>query len=427
MNGFRVAMERGLGGRSSSLAMLPSRLSPRLRTKTNKRVIAIDAGGTNLRAARINFDGNGRAKAEERRNMPMPGTNGPLTADEFFAALAGFCEPLFDGGGIDGVGFCFSYPMEIKPDGDGIPLSFCKEVELDDLTGRAIGKGFRDALVRRKIRTPERIVMLNDTTSALLCGLLRIPPRPPSKIAALGQDSPQAVSVPDGDTIGMILGTGFNIAYCEKSIPKIGFESEADPQVVVCEAGNFDFGRQGTLDREFDSTTKDPGRHTTEKAVSGAYLGSFSLVILKHAVKDGVLRFKKSPELLDMDNLTTKDLNTFLQEPLAAVGPLGRLFGTDETGAIRTLVYLESIVTERAALIASSTLAAVTGRYESARDPLAPARIAVEGSTFSVHHFLAEALRARLHGLLNTDGPRFCIVQPVEQASLFGAAVAALT
>jgi hexokinase len=424
---FRIAMERGLSGKRSSLAMIPSRLSPGPRAADRKRVIAIDAGGTNLRAARISFDGEGGHILEDKRNMPMPGTNGPLTADEFFSVMADFCEPLFDGNGIDGAGFCFSYPMELEPDGDGVPLSFCKEVELEDMIGRPVGKGFRDALVRRGLRAPEKITLLNDTTAALLCGLLRIPPRLPSKLAVSGQNSPQKIaSVPEGQAIGLILGTGFNIACCEKSIPKAGFESETAPQIVVCEAGNFDFGRQGILDREFDRTTKDPGKYTAEKAVAGAYLGSLSLIILKSAVKEGVLRFKKSPELLGMNSLATKDLNIFLQEPLAADGPLGGLFDTDEADAIRTLVYLESIVTERAALIAASALAAVVGHCENARDPLAPVRIAVDGSTFSVYHFLEEALRARLHGLISADGPCSCIVQAVEQASLLGAAVAAL-
>jgi hexokinase len=424
---FRIAMERGLVGRSSSLAMIPSHLSAGKRTAAGKRVIAIDAGGTNFRAARIKFNGEGGHIMEDKRNMPMPGTSGPLTADEFFSAIADFCEPLFDGNGIAGVGFCFSYPMETGSDGDGVPLSFSKEVELGDLIGRPVGKGFRDALVRRNVTVPEKITLLNDTVAALLCGLLRIPPQPPSKLAVSGQNSPPKIlSVPEGQTVGLILGTGFNIAYCEKSIPKAGFESETNPQIVVCEAGNFDFGRQGILDREFDRTTKEPGQRAAEKAVSGAYLGPLSLLVLKCAVKEGVLRFKKSQKLLGMDSLTTKDLNTFLQEPLVAGGPLGGLFGADEADAIRTLVYLESLVTERAALITASALAAVVGHCENARDPLAPVRIAVEGSTFSAYHFLEEALRARLNGLLNADGPRFCIVQAVEQASLLGAAVAAL-
>lgn len=422
---FRVAMERGLSGRDSSLAMIPSGLSPRLHTGAGKKVLAIDAGGTNLRVARISFDGDSKPVTEDKRGMPMPGSNGPLTREEFFSALADFCEPLFDGG-VDGIGFCFSYPMELEPDGDGVPLSFSKEIELKDMIGRPIVKGFREALARRKIKTPERITLLNDTVSALLCGILTIPPMFPSKFAVFGQNLPKIMPATDNEAVGLILGTGFNIAYCEKSVPKIGFASENEPQIVVCEAGNFNFGQQGALDLEFDSSTKDPGVHTAEKVISGAYLGPLSLHILKRAVKDGLLRFEKSAELLAMDRLATKEINEFLQAPLVAGGPIASLFAPDEDDARKTVICLESIITERAALITASALAAIASHCGSARDPLAPMRIAVEGSTFSMYHFLEEAVRARLRSMLNADGPRFCVVQTVEQASLFGAAVAAL-
>jgi hexokinase len=40
---------------------------------------------------------------------------------------------------------------------------------------------------------------------------------------------------------------------------------------------------------------------------------------------------------------------------------------------------------------------------------------------------MREALESRLHVMLNAVQPRSYIISPVEQASLFGAAVAALT
>jgi hexokinase len=234
-----------------------------------------------------------------------------------------------------------------------------------------------------------------------------------------------------GPVIGMILGTGFNIAYCEKDIPKIGFRADggAGGQAVVCESGSFRFRYQGVLDREFDAGTMNPGAFTTEKVCAGAYLGPLSLVVLKQAVRDGVLHFRRSAELLNMETLNTKDLNALLQAPLALRGPVGGLgpspFDADETDALRSLVYIESILTERAALVAASTLAAVAERC-GADDPLAPVRVAVEGTTFSVYHFLGEAFRARLHCGLSGGSPRFCVLAPVEQASLAGAAAAAL-
>ena len=423
---FRIAMERGLAGQSSSLPMLPTHLSPAWRLSAGKKVVALDAGGTNLRAARISFNEEGKPVVEDGRSTQMPGSNGPLSAADFFSAIADFCEPLFEGGGIEGIGFCFSYPMEMNPDGDGLPLAFCKEVELPELVGRPIGKGLLEALTGRRVKTPSRIVLLNDTVSTLLCGLSQISINFPPKFVASGDCVPQKITTEAGPALGFILGTGLNIAYCETSIPKINFESKTEPQIVVCEAGTFSFRYRGLLDIEFDAGTKNRGTFSAEKATSGAYLGPLSLHILKRAVKDGVLRFKRSAELLAMERLATKDLNILLKAPLSLEGPLGRLFDSNETGALKTLLYIESILTERAALTAASMLAAVIEHCGTARDPVAPVRIAVEGSTFSLYHFLEEALRARFHSIVNASGPRFCVMEPVKQASLFGAAAAAL-
>jgi hexokinase len=426
---FCTAMDRGLRGEKTlSLPMLPTYLGPKETPSAGTKVIALDAGGTNLRAARIRFEDDGRQIVEDERKAFMPGTKGALTADEFFSSIAGFCEPLFDGSAIDGIGFCFSYPMEMTPDGDGILLSFSKEIEVLDLIGRPVGKGLCEALVRRGLRIHPRIVLLNDTVATLLCSLSQIPPRFPSKIAYLGEDAgspPEKMKAAAGAAIGFILGTGTNIAYCETTIPKINFESKTSPQIVVCESGGMDFRHRGAVDAEFDAETKLPGMFGREKAIAGAYLGQLSLHALRHAVQDGVLRFKKSAELLEMERLETKDLNTLLQAPLALGGPLGKLFDAGEVDAIRSLVYIESIITERAALLAASSIAAVIKHCGGAYDPLAPVRVAVEGTTFSLYHFLCDAIKARLHVMLNADAPQFCIMETVDQASLFGAAVAA--
>jgi hexokinase len=361
--------------------------------------------------------------------MPMPGTCGALAADAFFDSVAAFCAPLLDAP-VDGAGFCFSYPMEMTADGDGVPLEFSKEVGLSDLLGRPIGAGLRDALARAGVKGAPRFTLLNDTVSTLLCAFTQGGARVPSKLDAAegqGDKGGDRVNAAEGPVIGMILGTGFNIAYCEKDIPKIGFRADEGTggQAVVCESGAFRFRYQGVLDREFDAGTMYPGAFTTEKVCAGAYLGPLSLVVLKQAVRDGVLHFRRSAELLNMETLNTKDLNALLRAPLALRGPVGGLVNTDETDALRSLVYIESVLTERAALVAASALAAVAERC-GADDPLAPVRAAVEGTTFSVYHFLGEAFRARLHCALSGGAPRFCVLAPVEQASLAGAAAAAL-
>ena len=54
-------------------------------------------------------------------------------------------------------------------------------------------------------------------------------------------------------------------------------------------------------------------------------------------------------------------------------------------------------------------------------------RIAVEGTTYLVYKGMRRSLEAWLHIMLNKGKPRPYIIAPVEQASLFGAAVAAIS
>jgi hexokinase len=414
-------MERGLAGRPSSLPMIPSYISPVSQVPAGKTVLALDAGGTNLRASLVRFNEQGKAEAKEARKVPMPGTRGRLSADEFFDEIAALSAPLLEAAGsiVEGIGFTFSYPMTITEDADGIPMAFSKELEIPEVTGKPVGKGLRDALARRGSPFKGPVVLLNDTVATLLSGLVEIP-------SGGEEGSSNAYGVPGGPVIGLILGTGFNTAYPETGVPKIGFESEI-PQIIVCETGTFRINCQGILDREYDATTKNPGVYTLEKATSGAYLGPLTLHILKQAVRDGVLCFRRSNELLAMPSLQTRDLNHFQRHPLAAEGPLGSLLGTDEADALAAILYIARIVTERGAMLSAAVVAACVERVCSGCKAYSPVRIAVEGTTYMIYKGMREALEAWLHVMLFDGKPRPYVVAPVEQASLFGAAVAALS
>lgn len=413
---FRIAMERGLRGENSSLPMIPSYINAAVSAPAGKAVVALDAGGTNLRVSRIRFDSDGKPLALLTERRPMPGTQGRLSALEFFDELAAACAPCFEGeGAVEGIGFCFSYEMEVTESGDGIPVALSKEVDAPEIVGKSLGAGLREALLRRGIKAPERIVFLNDTTATLLSGAVQIP-------VGKYDGAADAVASP---VIGFILGTGINTAYPESSIPKIGFDSACAPQIVVAESGGWDFPWLGALDRGFDATTKLPGYHTLEKAASGAYLGQLSLFILKQALREKLISFARQDELLALEKLETRDLNDFLQDPFCLSGVLGGLFAQNERESLEKVLYLESILTERAALLAAGLVAGTIDHIGAGFSPFCPVRIAVEGTTFERYHHIRGSFQSRLHELLCRKCPRFYIVSTVEQASLFGAAAAA--
>ena len=362
-----VDMERGLNGQSSSLPMIPAYISPVSHVPAGKTVIALDAGGTNLRAALVRFDENGKAIAEGTQKVPMPGTYGPISSDAFFDKIAELTAPLLEKEpNVGGIGFTFSYPMNITKDADGILLGFSKEVEAPAVIGKAVGHELRAALARRNIKAPERIVLLNDTVATLLSGVVEIP-------ASAGREGEDKYGVAGSPTIGFILGTGFNTAYPETNIPKISFQSDT-PQIVVCESGNFAHRYMGYLDKEYDATTKNPGTYTLEKTTSGAYLGPLTFTVLKQAIKDGLLKFRKADEFLNWPSMQTKDLNAFMRAPLAGEGPVAALFGPDELDALTTFVYITSIVTQRGALFSAAFVAAMVERVNYC-NPFAPVRM----------------------------------------------------
>jgi hexokinase len=419
---FRLNLERGLRGEKSSMPMIPSFLSPAAEIPPGKKVLALDAGGTNLRAALVRFDAAGKAQAENIRKQPMPGTRGTVGREAFFDQIADIAAPILEAHhDIEGIGFCFSYPMEITAAGDGILLSLGKEVDAPEVIGAAIGEGLREALFRRGLRYSGRIVLLNDTASTLLCGLLSIP-------ATFGIEGEDRWGVSGAPVIGFILGTGFNTAYPETHIPKINYNAPDKPQIVVAESGSFAFRYRGILDVEYDATTKNPNSYTTEKVLAGVYLGPLSLHILKRAIKDGVLSFRRQDELLAWPTLETKDLDTFMHFPLAKEGMIAALFDDDERDALASFAYLVSIVTRRGALVAASVLAGTAEHIAERVSPysFAPVRIAVEGTTFLRYKGMRQALESYLFGMLSWEKPVPYVMVPVENASLNGAAVAAL-
>jgi hexokinase len=413
-----VEMERGLRGRSSVLAMLPAYINPVSTVPVGKKVIALDAGGTNFRAALVSFEENGKAVTEDAQKSFMPGTKGRMSPKQFFDHLASLTAPLLEKEpNVQGIGFTFSYPMEMTKDLDGILLSFSKEIDAPDVIGKAIGQGLREALDRRGVKPPDKIAILNDTSATLLAGLVQA-----KDPLFRGKD---LYGVEASPVVGFILGTGFNIAYPEKKIPKIGFDSDK-AQVVVCETGGFLPRYLGRLDKEFDASTKNPGVFWQEKVSAGAYIGPLTVHIWKQAVRDKVVKFKKSAEFLAMTELQTRDVNEFMHAPLGQEGPIGGLFGLDERDALASFAYLATVVTERGAKLSAGVLAAVVEKTMDGFDPFVPVRIAIEGTTYMIYRGLRRSLESYLHTALVSRKPLYYTITPVEQASLFGAAVAAL-
>ena len=159
--GFAAEMAAGLAGEPSSLPMIPAYLSVDRPVPADKPVIVLDAGGTNLRVGVVQFDAAGTPHISRFSRHKMPGATAPISADDFFNTLADLLMPVVDA--AETIGFCFSYPAEITPDGDGRLLRWSKQIQAPEVEGawwaevRVAARGHK-----------RRITVLNDTVAALL-------------------------------------------------------------------------------------------------------------------------------------------------------------------------------------------------------------------------------------------------------------------
>jgi len=405
---FLNEMTRGLQGKPSSLAMLPTFIETAAAVQADRRVIALDAGGTNLRAAVVSFDGEGRPIVEWLARHRMPGAGEEIGREEFFRALASFVLPLADVS--DRIGFCFSYPAQMTPDRDGRLIHFTKEVKARGMEGELIGAGLARAMAEAGARPPSRVVLLNDTVAVLLAGRRVVPGRRF-----------------DG-FIGFVCGTGVNSSYVEKNsaITKAaglaGFAAGGS-QAINLEAGSFGKAPAGRLDDEFDAGTELPGKYRYEKMVSGGYLGSLCLLVLKAAARAGCLSPDAGRKLAGMPSLSTKDVNDFLLYPDAGSGPLDGLAAEDARAAS---ILLDRLV-ERSAALAAAHLCAVLLKGGGGSDPRAPVRITADGTTFWQMKDYRLRVEARMRAFLVGKNERHYEIAAVDDAPLIGAAIAALT
>ncbi|MGA2613103.1 MAG: hexokinase [Spirochaetia bacterium] len=405
---FLAEMTRGLDGTPSSLAMIPTYIETAREVPRGRTVIALDAGGTNLRVAAVTFDQSGKAVVEDLARHRMPGIDAEISREEFFGALAEHVMPL--AGRADRVGFCFSYPAEMLPDKDGRLIHFSKEVKAKGVEGQLIGRNLSLAMEAAGARPPG-VVLLNDTVATLLAGRNAIPGRR------------------FDDFIGIVCGTGFNASYVEKnsSIRKLAGLDPSGSQVINTETGGFALSPTGAVDDAFDATTAAPSKYRHEKMISGVYLGTLALFAVKEAARAGCLSAEAGRAVAGLHELSTRALNDFLLRPDSGDNPLGSLCLRLPADDRRDLLILLDALVERAALLVAASISAIVLKTGKGRDPRVPVCITVDGTTYWELASFHTRVQSHMRGLLVGDRERAWEIISVSDAPLLGAAIAALT
>lgn len=404
---FLDQMSKGLAGRKSSLEMIPTYLDVEAEVPSGRRVLVADAGGTNFRVASVIFDDQKRPVIENLKLYQMPGIEREVDGNEFFRIMAGYFRDA--AGASDQVGFCFSYPVEITPDKDGRLIRFAKEIKAPEVIGQFIGKRLNSALAASGLGGEKHIVLLNDTVATLLAGR--------------GYQNRTY-----GSYIGFILGTGTNCCYVEKNVNiKKNKDLDTDKsQIINAESGGFAQCHRGKIDFRFDKSTNNPGVHKFEKMISGAYLGPLFLHAVRQACEDDLFTAPAAKSLRRLADLTTKQMNQFMEHPYGA-NPLAAAVREGDQADPQTLYLLANRLTERAAKLSAVNLASMAIQSGQGTDPTRPIAIVAEGTTFYKMKTLKSRVEFYLKQSLENKRGIYTEIISVDNATLVGAAIAGLT
>ncbi len=406
-------MRRGLSGQPSSLEMIPTYIELASSLPVEEPVIAVDAGGTNLRMALVRFDRELKPVIERYRKVLMPGVEREVGKAEFFRAFAGHLVDYLPADRQAGarLGFCFSFSMEQLPNKDGRVNNLGKEVKAPEVLGELVGENLAAALREAGYRRPLKIVIVNDTVTAMLAGM--------AGSARRGYSG----------YLGFILGTGTNTCYLEanRNITKTRDLDPEGQQVINTESGNYSRVPQGTVDREFNARTAYPEQHLLEKMVSGAYLGPVTLAVIRRAAAEGLFSAAAAAGLETLRELSTAALHEYLSYPALASHPLGAAVQRGGREDRQLLYHLLDRLAERSAKLAALTLSGAVLKSGGGQDPCAPMCAVVEGSVYWGLKGMRRKLDCHLKGFLEERHGRYLDTIQVENASLLGAAIAGLT
>ena len=373
---FLEQMKAGLQG-NGGLPMIPTYLLDvdRSKIKTGVKRIVIDAGGTNFRSAIGYFNENGEAVLSDLKNTMMPALDRELSKDEFYSQIVTNIERLLPK--AQDIGFCFSYPVEMGRDIDGVVGKFSKGVKAPEVVGTRVG---RETVAACKAidGVDRKIVILNDTVATLLGGMANTD----EQFSAY---------------LGYIYGTGTNVCYIEDTanIAKVA-NLPAGKMIINTECGGFNGFVMGDFDKTAIANTEDPTRQLFEKMSSGKYLSGIIYQALCSAYAEGMLQ---GP--LHIEPFALKDVSEFLTK-----GEFCCEFTQSEKDFFAEMC-VELI--RRAAKMGAIVNAALA--IASCTDKSLPVAIVAEGTTFNKLPYYRQFFEEYLTQILGEHGISYKILQ----------------
>ena len=404
---FGAQIARGLAGEGGSLKMLRT-FTRQPSGRERGRVVVVDWGGTKARAGLVELGGGGSVRIVAEEALTFPDAMKRGAPEPVFDLIAGAVGRVAGAQAIGAapLAFVYSYPARLERIDRAVALASTKGWRLQGLVGRDVAEMLTAALERAGLTRIRLAAVANDTVAALIL----------QSYQARGRDAGA-----DPATIGLILGTGTNLAA---DLGPAGIRN--------LESGNFDgVGAVETpYDAALDRELAEPptGAQRFEKMVSGHYLGE----ILRRALVDlgrgpGGFHWSTAPALATPFGLDSAHLSRIAADRTAGlddVGALLRSLGVESTPAERHGVRaLGAAIARRSARLVAAALLG-TLRF---LDPRLDDRrtIAVDGSLWGGYPGFEGLVRDALAELVGPDRAGRVEIAFVKDSTSAGAAVIA--
>ncbi|XP_071112937.1 hexokinase type 2-like [Haliotis cracherodii] len=346
--------------------------------KENGTYLGLDLGGSNFRVVKVIFTNGEASTKTSYYTLTDEVRSGPC--DKVFEFIAISIKDFLEKEGLASstdkipLGFTFSFPTEQYALNRSKLLTWTKTFKNPDGPGRDPVQMLEQAIQKETPGLPVDVVaVMSDTTSTLMAGNY----------------------LDKKCRIGLILGTGFNIAFVEhvRNIEKWTGDNK-EPTHVLVNIENGSLGDGGSLDfyrsefeKEVDKHSNHPNSFTFEKSFSGHYLGELvRLVLVKLIDQKLLLGGATSTQILERWNFTTTDVTKIVCDKEGdgknARDVLSRMELNDKASDedVEMIRQVALFMSKRGAYIVASALA-VCVRHVN----LPEVTVAIDGSVYEHH------------------------------------------
>nr|CAH8856878.1 unnamed protein product [Trichobilharzia regenti] len=409
---MRLGLQKSTNEKSS-IKMFPSYVTRTPNGTETGNFLALDLGGTNYRVLAVTLDGKGKPPRIQERTYCVPSEKMSGSGKDLFKYIAETLADFLDNNGMRHkkfeLGFTFSFPCVQKGLTHATLVRWTKGFSASGVEGHNVADLLQVALDQLGLNV-KCVAVVNDTVGTL---------------ASCALEDPKCA-------VGLIVGTGTNVAYIEDASKVELMTGVKEPEVVInTEWGAF--GEKGELDcwrtqfdKCMDAESLHPGKQLYEKMVSGMYLGELVRHILVYLVEQNILFRGKLPERLQVRNaLLTRYLTDVERDPPHLLYNTYYMLTEDLSVPIvepidnRIVRYVCEMVVKRAAYLAGAGIACILRRINRPE-----VTVGVDGSLYKFHPKFCERMTDMIDKL-KPKPTRFCLRLSEDGSGKGAAAIAA--